>query len=55
MKREDNGVEQLTYKGYPLYYFIKDKAKKNTFLESKLYKNKNRVITAGLAGGVTVP
>lgn len=22
--REDNGEEQLTYKGYPLYYFVKD-------------------------------
>ncbi|MEH7086615.1 hypothetical protein V7139_28385 [Neobacillus drentensis] len=27
IKREDNGVEQVTYKGYPLYYWIKDKAK----------------------------
>lgn len=24
--REDNGEEQLTYKGYPLYYFVKDEA-----------------------------
>jgi predicted lipoprotein with Yx(FWY)xxD motif len=27
IKREDNGTEQVTYKGYPLYYWIKDKAK----------------------------
>ncbi|MDN3017947.1 hypothetical protein PH210_17260 [Paenibacillus sp. BSR1-1] len=27
IKREDNGAEQVTYKGYPLYYWIKDKAK----------------------------
>jgi len=27
IKREDNGVEQVTYKGYPLYYYISDKAK----------------------------
>lgn len=26
IQREDNGDEQLTYKGYPLYYFAKDKA-----------------------------
>lgn len=25
--REDNGEEQLTYKGFPLYYFVKDQAK----------------------------
>ncbi|TQR18047.1 hypothetical protein [Psychrobacillus vulpis] len=25
--REDNGEKQLTYKGYPLYYFVKDAAK----------------------------
>lgn len=25
IKREDTGVEQVTYKGYPLYYFAKDK------------------------------
>lgn len=25
--REDTGKKQLTYKGYPLYYFVKDKAK----------------------------
>lgn len=25
--REDNGGKQLTYKGYPLYYFVKDVAK----------------------------
>jgi predicted lipoprotein with Yx(FWY)xxD motif len=25
--RDDNGEEQLTYKGYPLYYFAKDEAK----------------------------
>ncbi|PIC63501.1 hypothetical protein CSV79_11520 [Sporosarcina sp. P13] len=24
--REDNSEEQLTYKGYPLYYFVKDEA-----------------------------
>ncbi|WP_335695477.1 hypothetical protein [Sporosarcina ureae] len=24
--REDNGEEQLTFKGYPLYYFVKDEA-----------------------------
>jgi len=24
--REDNGEEQLTYKGFPLYYFVKDDA-----------------------------
>ncbi|QUW21981.1 hypothetical protein JSQ81_19790 [Sporosarcina sp. Marseille-Q4063] len=24
--REDNDEEQLTYKGYPLYYFVKDEA-----------------------------
>ncbi|MGG3466054.1 hypothetical protein ABES02_00495 [Neobacillus pocheonensis] len=27
IKREDNGVEQVTYKGFPLYYWVKDKAK----------------------------
>jgi predicted lipoprotein with Yx(FWY)xxD motif len=27
IKRADNGAEQVTYKGYPLYYWIKDKAK----------------------------
>jgi predicted lipoprotein with Yx(FWY)xxD motif len=27
IKREDNGMEQVTYKGFPLYYFIKDSAK----------------------------
>lgn len=25
--REDTDEEQVTYKGYPLYYFVKDKAK----------------------------
>ncbi|HEY4551667.1 MAG TPA: hypothetical protein VIG80_00600 [Bacillaceae bacterium] len=25
IKREDSGSEQVTYKGYPLYYFSKDK------------------------------
>lgn len=25
IKREDTGAEQVTYKGYPLYYFAKDK------------------------------
>lgn len=24
--REDNGEDQLTYKGYPLYYFVKDES-----------------------------
>lgn len=27
IKREDDGTEQVTYKGFPLYYFNKDKAK----------------------------
>lgn len=27
IKREDDGTEQVTYKGYPLYYWIKDQAK----------------------------
>ncbi|MFP3509785.1 hypothetical protein SB775_09000 [Peribacillus sp. SIMBA_075] len=26
IKREDTGEEQLTYKGFPLYYFVNDKA-----------------------------
>ncbi|MBK5443494.1 MULTISPECIES: hypothetical protein [unclassified Peribacillus] len=25
IKREDTGTEQVTYKGFPLYYFVKDK------------------------------
>ncbi|MBT2645194.1 hypothetical protein J7E52_00405 [Bacillus sp. ISL-34] len=26
IKREDTGEEQVTYKGFPLYYFVNDKA-----------------------------
>lgn len=26
IKREDTGEEQVTFKGYPLYYFVNDKA-----------------------------
>jgi len=27
ISREDSGEKQVTYKGYPLYYFVNDKAK----------------------------
>ncbi|ASN06941.1 COG4315 family predicted lipoprotein [Virgibacillus necropolis] len=27
IEREDTGEKQVTYKGYPLYYFVKDQAK----------------------------
>lgn len=27
IEREDTGEKQMTYKGYPLYYFVKDEAK----------------------------
>ncbi|MFK2824819.1 hypothetical protein QYG89_03875 [Bacillus sp. B190/17] len=30
IKREDNGMEQVTYKGFPLYYFVKDQKEGDT-------------------------